>query len=178
MISAKANHIHLCKSCHPALRVNKRPKFCILNGCEYARIPSCLKNLTVAEIRMISQVYPFIYVKPIVNKVSGTISYTSKGHGYNFSKDIQKPLSLLPRKCEPEQLGYLLIGKEQIDDKSNAWRRTHIFSPSKVLTALEWLKIHNPLYKDVNIDREYLNSVPEPDPLLLSQQQQIDDDGN
>ncbi|KAH6887371.1 hypothetical protein BKA70DRAFT_1064045, partial [Coprinopsis sp. MPI-PUGE-AT-0042] len=87
-----------------------------------------------------------------------------KGHIVVFPQDPSAIATKLPPSLEEvaKPICIIFIGssaptREWIMDKATPLT----VRPFKVCRALEWLKIHNPLYADVDIDYRMLESLPE-----------------
>ena len=119
------------------------PNFCI---------PLELKNLSMAEKMLIQRVSPFVPLHHIKNGVMGL-----KGHVCAFEQNIKGMVNELPRKRDDidmlrvEQTILTEIGSESFQ------RKAFKVSRSKVVTALFWLKQHNPEYFDIEIQESNLD---------------------
>ena len=121
-------------------------------------LPPELKNLSLAEKMLIQRVSPFVPLQHIKNGVMGL-----KGHVCAFEQNIDGFVSQLPRPIEEidiirvEQLIRTEIGSEHFH------RKAFKVSRSKVVTALYWLKTHNPEYFDIEIDESNLEWIGKSD---------------
>ena len=121
-------------------------------------VPPELKNLSLAEKMLIQRVSPFVPLQHIKNGVMGL-----KGHVCAFEQKIEKLAMQLPRPLEEidivrvEQMVRSEIGSEIFH------RKAFRVSRSKVITALYWLKQHNPEYFDIEIDESNLEWIGESD---------------
>jgi len=100
---------------------------------------------------LIAQVFPVVSV---YNLPGGQHAY--RGNIINFPQDVQEFAARLPR--DPSSLD-LLIVRRYSEDGSN-FRDFHV-RRGKVMQALRWLKENNKLYRDIVIDDETLQSLPE-----------------
>ncbi|RHZ46002.1 hypothetical protein Glove_639g5 [Diversispora epigaea] len=99
--------------------------------------PQCLQGLTIPEQLLISTSYICINLIQLNNR-----RYTHhklKGHIITFTQEPTSLFKILP-----------LLVYQLCDHLKN-----------KIATALEWLMNHNILYKNINIDRAALDSLPE-----------------
>ena len=108
--------------------------------------PEELKKLSVIEKRLIALVQVFM---TLVVLPGG--QYAEKGLVLNLPSDVQNVADQLPIKSAYSDI----VGVKFIDDKHVSDDDIKYFaSPSNVFQALKWLKKHNVLYSDVNIDME------------------------
>ena len=117
-----------------------------------AGYPSHLPKLNSIEEAMISRVQ---VIMKCYRLKDGTVGY--KGHVMNFENDTSKIFNQLPLAFKDLPIVILRKrnGKNPNDYRDFQVRRKHV---------LEWLQFlihHHPAYKDVKIDREQLNSLPE-----------------
>jgi hypothetical protein len=121
-------------------------------GCQ----PDCLKTFTCMELRLISQIIPFMKFVRLKGGQFGEV-----GQAISFPVNIPKVHSILPRTMKDSELFYLTpqnsAGESALDQVNHRVRY------SRVLVALAWLKDHNPLYKDVVIDSGSHNAESESD---------------
>ena len=83
--------------------------------------------------------------------------YGYRGHVINLPQDLTTFATSLPRL--PKELDILIVRKEGSDCTHRDFRVRK--SKSVVLGALLWLKHHNKYYRNVNIDYDSLNELPE-----------------
>ena len=121
-------------------------------------VPLELQNLTLAEKMLIQRISPFVALQHVRNGVMGL-----KGHVCAFEQKIDGLASQLPRPANDvniicvEQLVLSEVGGDNFHRKSFKVHR------SKVITALYWLKQHNPEYFDIEIDESNLEWIGESD---------------
>ena len=77
-----------------------------------------------------------------------------KGHVINFHQDIQGFLNKLP--CSVKDLPLLIVRRHGADNTHKDFK----VKRQNVLTALQWLKLNNPCYKDIIIDMTSIASLP------------------
>lgn len=107
-------------------------------------IPKELQNLTIAEKLLIQRISPLI---PVIHIKNGSVG--SRGHVVSFFQDISGICSELPKL--PSEVSVVKVLRSGITAKGENVSRTLTVNRHKVLNALKWLKVHNPLYKDVKI---------------------------
>lgn len=109
-----------------------------------------LKDLTQIEEILIARVLPImnIYCKP----KGGQHAY--KGHVITFPCNVQRVADVLPHL--PTDLPLIKIQKNgSISSKDFRVRKI------KVLNALTWLRLNNPVYQDIYIDHSRIKNLPD-----------------
>ncbi|CAG8465557.1 7408_t:CDS:2 [Gigaspora margarita] len=123
-------------------------------------IPQELYDLTDIEEMLIAQVFPVISVY----KLRGG-QYAYNGNVVNFPQDMHEFVTRLPRSLS--SLNTLVV-RYHVANRST-FRDFHV-RREKIVQTLNWLKANNIFYKDINIDGDILQSLPENgsviDPLL------------
>lgn len=108
--------------------------------------PDELINLSTLEKRLIALVQIFM---TLVVLPGG--QYAEKGLVLNLPSDVQNVANQLPvRFAHSDMVGVKFIDDKHVPDDDIKY----LASPLKVFQALKWLKKHNILYRDVNIDME------------------------
>ena len=115
-------------------------------------VPDELKGLTEIEEMLIAQVFTVMTVYRLRGGQNGY-----RGNVINFPQDIQEFTNRLPR--HPSTLDVLVV-RRQSGSNSTSFRDFNV-RRSKVANALIWLKSNNRYYKDIIIDTETLQSLPE-----------------
>ena len=138
---------YICSRCARDKKTVK--KFSVQNNMIPSQVPIELQGLTQLEEMLIARVFPVIsvYTKP-----GGQKAY--RGHCINFCQDIQQLADSLPRY--PKDIPVIVvsvIGKDNIS-------KDLIVRRQKVSSALHWLVLHNPVYKEITIDYECLEFLP------------------
>ena len=100
---------------------------------------------------LIAQIFPVVSV---YNLPGGQYAY--RGNIINFPQDVQEFVTRLPR--DPSSLD-LLIVRRYTENGSN-FRDFHV-RRGKVMQALQWLKAYNIFYRDIDIDNNILQKLPE-----------------
>ena len=114
---------------------------------------------------LISAVMPFM---PIYRLPHGQYGY--KGHVINLPQGITTFVSRLPRL--PSQLDILLVRKEGSDNTHCDFRVRKLV----VLRALKWLKQHNKFYRNIEINQDALDQLPEDGSLSSLREVEMDAD--
>ena len=77
-----------------------------------------------------------------------------RGHVINFPQNIQGFLDKLP--CNVDNLPILVVRRSGADNTHRDFKVRR----DCVLGALQWLKLHNPCYKDITIDMASIAKLP------------------
>ncbi|KAJ3832283.1 hypothetical protein F5878DRAFT_654672 [Lentinula raphanica] len=87
-----------------------------------------------------------------------------KGNIIIYPQKVSQVASVLPPNLEElaAPICVVFVGSHR---PSNEWLRKHAkplaVRPGRVMKALVWLKCHNPLYRDIRINTDLLQSLPE-----------------
>ena len=114
---------------------------------------------------LISAVMPFMSIYRLPHG-----QYGYKGHVINLPQDITTFVSRLPRL--PSQLDILLVRKEGSDNTHCDFRVRKLV----VLRALKWLKQHNKFYRNIEINQDALDQLPEDGSLSSLREVEMDAD--
>ncbi|CAB4033970.1 Hypothetical predicted protein, partial [Paramuricea clavata] len=143
-----ASEVYICYRCK---RDKKSPKkFSAENDMDPGIVPEQLTGLTQVEEMLISRVCPIMRV---YRKHGGQRGY--KGHVLNVPQDIQSFLNRLPSRVA--DLPVLIVRRHGAEDT----HRDFTVRRHKVLEAVLWLKTNNPFFKNIEIDRDVIQSLPE-----------------
>ncbi|KIM64606.1 hypothetical protein SCLCIDRAFT_114565, partial [Scleroderma citrinum Foug A] len=160
----------LCHNCLHALQCNSLPKLALSNHMWIGKIPPELEMLTLPEQLLIARYYPRCYIFKLFPKGECSYNPNHLQHGmagnvslYNMNTDavvVMLEGQMLPQ-C-PSKLASVIavtyIGTKKLPKswlKSTFQVRRHV-----VHDALIWLKRHNPIYHEVTISNERLDSLP------------------
>ena len=112
--------------------------------------PAELAELTQVEEMLISHALPIlrVYVKP-----GGQRAYS--GHCINLPQDVKELADYLPRY--PKDISAIVV---KVKGKNDTFKDV-IVRKRHVERALKWLILNNPQYKNVVINENALNSLPE-----------------
>ncbi len=139
----------ICNTCHVALSHGKMPTQAVANGLSLNHIPHELSCLNPLEVRLLSLRSPFMKMVALPSGKQRCIH----GPAVNVPYKLDNVCTILPRLPSQSELVALKLKRKL------AYKGHYMFdyvTPEKVLNALRWLKIHNPLYSDVTIDEEWL----------------------
>ncbi|XP_078677726.1 uncharacterized protein LOC144914113 [Branchiostoma floridae x Branchiostoma belcheri] len=136
------NEPWICHRCQNAILMEKIPYAAEKNNLHTCPVPKELSVLNTTEKRLISRVQPFMRLM--------TLRYGQHallGQAINFTSPLLDIINELPRNLS--DCDTILIKSPQLSpDKTVA---LHDVRPSLILQALDWLKEHNPHYKNVSI---------------------------
>lgn len=136
------------------------------DGVVMYHIPPELEALSQAEKMLIQRVSPFV---PLHHIRQGTMGLS--GHVCAFEQDINEFLHRLPRSCsDVAMLTVLKTIQTEIGGEKEAHTRAFRVRKVKVLQALEFLKKHNPEYKDIEIDMSTLDWIEGEEGILEGKQ--------
>ena len=116
----------------------------------YYNLPKELKNLTIAEKMLIQRVSPLI---PVIHLKNGILG--SRGHIVSFFQDLSTICNIFPRL--PSEVSIVRVIRKSTTKAGDDVSKSFTVNRMRVLNALRWLKLHNPLYKDIEIDETRLN---------------------
>ncbi|CAB3998542.1 Hypothetical predicted protein [Paramuricea clavata] len=143
-----ASEVFICYRCKRDKKLPK--KFSAKNDMDPGTVPEQLRGLTQVEEMLISRVCPIMRV---YRKHGGQRGY--KGHVLNLPQDIQSFLNRLPSRVA--DLPVLIVRRHGAEDAHQDFTvRRH-----KVLEDVLWLKTNNPFFKNIKIDRDVIQSLPE-----------------
>ena len=113
-------------------------------------LPQELSHLTIAEKLLIQRVSPLVPVIHIKNGILGV-----RGHIVSFFQDISGIAKALPRL--PSEVSMVKVIRDGKTRCGNQIKKAFTVDRRRVVTALLWLKKHNILYKDIDIDESRLS---------------------
>ena len=162
----------VCHEAYPFIPVGPRSKKC--QRCSKNKIfeknnnlspeepPQCLKDLTQVEQAAIAQICPYVQIWK-----RGS-SQATRGHCINFYQDVHDFVTKLPPRPQDLPFLYLKNPRESVTDKYFRVRRV------KIVEALQYLKLHNPYYKDIIISEENMNQYEISEDGILQNMRQVD----
>ena len=158
----------LCKLCHSSLQRNKLPSLSIANQNFLGPVPPELRDLTVIEEAMIARCRAKCWIVQLKEEnlsiVMPDVQRGMKGHIIIYPQRPSQIARLLPPDMSDilTPICVLFVGSSP---PSQDWLREKAKPLSvrreKVRGALIWIKENNPLYSDVEINHELLNSLEE-----------------
>ena len=108
-------------------------------------VPPELQSLTLVEKLLIQKASPLI---PVIHIKNGAVG--SRGHVVSFFQDISGICNDLPRL--PSQVSIIKVIRSGTTATGDNISNTFTVNKNRVLSALRWLKKHNTLYADININ--------------------------
>ena len=163
-----------CESTYQCTRCKRdkgEPKqYSVENDMYPGSVPLCLQGLTQVEEMLITRACPIMC---IYRKHGGQRGY--KGHVVNLPQNIQGFLDTLPSYVNDLPI---LIVRRQGAANSHADLRVR---RGRVLTAIQWLKQNNICYRDITINYNALQRLPQdavPLDLLVVQEKANQDECN
>ena len=146
----------ICTTCHYTLKRGVLPAQAKANHLDLDDIPLELSNLSQLEVRLISLRIPLV---KMVALPCGAIH----GPAVNVPTDLTPVCTLLPRLPSQTQMVPMKL-KRKLSYKSHYMYQ--YIRPAKVLAALQWLKLNNLLYKNVEINSDWVSNAAEDDTKL------------
>ncbi|CAC5408743.1 unnamed protein product [Mytilus coruscus] len=155
----------VCNFCFNKLKNNILPSTSVHgNKLDPCNIPSCLKELTFMEKKLISKIHVFL---TIIVLPGGQLA--EKGMVINFPVSIENNIDYLPRNYSNTNVFTMSYGE-------NSHRKpTHMIRKDKIIKALLWLKKYNILYEDIKLNFSMLNNTLENEniPMNISEMEQF-----
>ena len=146
----------ICKTCHNALKWGALPAQAKANSLDLDIIPVELSVLNQLEVRLISLRIPFMKMVALPCGKQRAIH----GPAVNVPTDLTPVCTLLPRLPSQTQMVPMKL-KRKLCYKGHYMYQ--YIRPAKVLVALQWLKLNNPLYRDIVINNDWLSDAAEDD---------------
>ncbi|KAJ7433065.1 hypothetical protein B0H11DRAFT_2165060 [Mycena galericulata] len=150
----------VCKSCKAELRSNKVPRKSMANKNFLGNVPPELSDLSVVEEAMIARCRSKCWIIQMRELDESSefpnVQRGFKGHIIVYPQQPSAIAATLPPSIEEitTPICVVFVGS---NPPSLEWIRTKarplIVRKERVMKALEWLSVHNHLYKDVFIDR-------------------------
>lgn len=158
--------LRVCRSCATSLKSGKKlPALSLANNLVVGPVPDCLRDLTLVEEAMIALRRGkccLIHLNGDSNLLGSPISQRGlRGHVIIYPTKIHCMTNILPPPMDDivTPMCVVFVGSSQ---PSKEWLLTKarplVVRREKVRAALIWLKDNNPLYKDVCINHELLDS--------------------
>ena len=147
---------YICKTCSMGLLTKENFPFqAVANQLHLTHQPDILKRLNTLERRCISLNIPFMHIQSVRQR-----GKKMKGPCVNVPVKMEPICTLLPRI--PENMETILLQLKRRLEYSRSYLYDYI-RPNFVWTALLWLKAHNPLYKDVQLNEKWFEELEKSD---------------
>lgn len=166
-------HCSLCASCFSNLRSHQLPALAVSNKLLLGNVPPQLSDLSVAEESMIALCRAKSMIFQLHTHRQGSTSATlpnsqraMKGHIIIHPQQPGPLMSILPPPVAEvsSPICVVFIGEHM---PSHEWfvnnAKPLVVRHEKVYNALQWLKLNNPLYRDITIDSASLAEYPDND---------------
>ncbi|KAJ7805331.1 hypothetical protein B0H13DRAFT_1464607, partial [Mycena leptocephala] len=164
--------LSLCPPCHSSLKKKKLPPLSLANKTFLGTVPEELKNLTVIEEAMIARCRSKCWIIQLKEENQDLVLASTqrgiKGHVIIYPQQPSKVANILPPSIEEitSPVCVLFVGSSP---PSPEWLREHAkplaVNAHHIRKALEWLKTHNPLYRDIKFNEDCLRQL-EANPVL------------
>ena len=148
VVQSSSNSVWICSRCNKSLKKHKLPPFASVNNMCVPPVPSELSCLNSMEKRLICKIQPFM--KLIV------LSYGQRalrGQTVNFPVNTSEVCSSLPKTLDNAGIVFIAPPRTGSDSNETPVPQSY-FSIRRpyVVRALHWLKNHNTLYRDIEIE--------------------------
>ena len=173
----------LCKDCYSAFSKQQIPKFGAANKMWIGDVPEELKDLTIVEEKLIAIYRHNTCVIKLQSPFhsSSTAQSAIRGNAITFPQNIPNIASSLPLSMSTlcDTIKVVFIGsrmptREQV-------RKILTVRKRKVFDALRWLRQHNILYQNMNINFGNLKELPDndiPEPLWVTREEHCNVDNS
>lgn len=164
----------MCFECLRPLERGTMPKFAIANNLWVGDVPSELTGLTIPEQLLIARHYPRCYIfklfpRDVDYHVPPDRLYSGMaGNASLYDLNTQEVVEMLKGQRMPSPVGSLasviaitFVGKRKLP--ADWLKKTFRVRRQVVFDALLWLRSHNPIYGDIEIDNVRLEELPEDD---------------
>jgi hypothetical protein len=162
-----------CKHCQSAIQNKKVPALSLANRLYLGPVPEELSDLTIVKESMIARCRAkcfMIKLKEDSSDLDLPVSQRGfKGHVIVYAQEPSPIAKKLPPAMDEitSPVCVLFIGSKP---PTQEWLREHakplLVRPSKVRRALIWLRDHNHLYRDIEIDEGLLSSIEGSEPFI------------
>ena len=144
-----SNSVWICSRCKSSLKKHKLPPFASVNNMRLPPVPSKLSCLNSMERRLISLIQPFM--KLIVLPYG---QCALQGQTVNFPVNTSEVCSSLPRTLDNAGIVLIAPPRTGSSDSTETPVSQSYFSVRRpyVIRALQWLRQHNSLYRDIEIE--------------------------
>lgn len=163
-----ALYLSLCSPCRNALSRRKLPRFALANLNVIGAVPPELQSLTLVEELIISRCRAKLCIVKLQDHNDDvdlpTVQRGMKGHIIVFPQHPENIPDVMPAPISDiiSPICILFCGSsvptpQWLKEKA----RPLVVRREAVLNALQWLRVHNPLYQNVVIDMSRISMLPE-----------------
>jgi hypothetical protein len=150
-------HTYICYTCYNTIAKNKIPAMAIANGLGLDEVPPELQDLNELEQRLLCKRLLFMQLRELpVGKQKGI-----KGIAVNIPADLGPACTLLPRIPTTAHMVTIKF-KRRIKYKHSYIHDT--IDVKKVMAAFRFLQKNNPLYQDVELNENWVDTWQQDDP--------------
>ena len=148
--------IWVCRTCDYTLKRGKMPAQAKANNLVLEDVPVELSDLNTMEVRLISLRIPFMKMVALPCGKQRAIH----GPAVNVPTDLHPVCNLLPRLPSQAQVVPMKL-KRKLCYKGHYMYK--YVRPAKVMAALEWLKVNNPLYQSLQVNSDWQHDAAQDD---------------
>lgn len=167
-----SKYVNVCTSCASDLRRNKMPALSLANGMWVGEVPLELRILTLPERILVARHFPAAYIVKLYPRKRGSRTWGStslqsglRGNVSTYRLNTNDIVGMTDSQIMPPSpsilaatIGITFVGPGNVPEKTMpGFLRVNRI---RVRQALEWLKEHNPIYENIIISSERLNSLP------------------
>jgi hypothetical protein len=169
-ISTTKHQFSTCKTCYISLKNNKMLKLALANGLWIGITPKILPKLTMVGKTLITcyRCCTILVKLRYTNKGSTTCQHALKGNVVNFAQDLESVVKLLdtlpsPLESLSNTIAIHFVGSSHPPvELVKSFKLLHVHK-SIVIVWLTWLKMNHIGYKNITMNMDFLNMLPEND---------------
>jgi hypothetical protein len=177
----KVDMCTLCQKCHSALLKGYIPKFSAANNMWLGDIPAELRGLTIPEEKLISLYRHNSCIIKLHSPFHSTTTAQAalKGNCITFLQNVPNIVNSLPLTLDDlcDTLKVIFVGAHP--PERIHLRKILTVRKKKIIQALHWLKKHNVLYRNIDINLKNIDQLPEddvPECIMSTMEQKIGDE--
>lgn len=158
-------HCDICPECWSSLIKNKIPKFSPANKIWIGDVPEQLQGLTIPEQKLIALYRHNSCIIKLQSSFHSTSTAQSalKGNCISFPQDLINIAATLPLDLYDlcDSLKIIFVGCRP--PQRNTLKHVLTVRRKKVFEALQWLRLNNPLYRNISINQSNIDKLPDND---------------
>jgi hypothetical protein len=177
----KVNMCTICQKCHDALSKEHIPKFSVANNMWLGNVPAELQGLTIPEEKLISLYRHNSCIIKLHSPFHSTTTAQAalKGNCISFLQNVPNIVNSLPLTLDDlcDTLKVIFVGARP--PERIHLRKILTVRKKKIIQALQWLKKHNVLYRNIDINLKNIDQLPEddvPECIMSTMEQRIGDE--
>ena len=170
--SAGVHCANVCVSCLKYLQNNKLPPLSLANGMWVGDVPLELRVLTLPERILVARFFPAAYIVKLYPMKKGAHSWSPsslqsglRGNVSTYRLNTNDIINMTETQVMPPSPEILsatirvtFVGPKNLPEKTlPGFLRVN---RARVHDALRWLKENNPIYKNIEISSDRLNTLP------------------